>query len=336
MDYKNSPQSPGRIFDKIDLPVKIINHYAQRGKFIRGLPSYEQIEGREPNELPDYIMDKYTREIPEVESFPVTNKKKEYEQKAEFYAKGLISDFYKASQNSISIFGRTYMLFGRTQPIRIDAKIGHEKKVLFAKCPSVERIVGLSLYNMLSEQDPIDFTFSEYVFVEEEVRGLHPDEENDKILLKIPRLAESIAKLKVLDDFLSICDFDVYRTPRGSTKKSLVNVMVRTDGTASAFDLDCIFEHTFPPYNLVELFRERGIKIDQGLEHLIRGEEKQRILHAIKVQSSKPYRKLIKMMDQVPYLKERFKGTGFNSAEEFFKFKEAWLLDENVYTGYFK
>jgi hypothetical protein len=331
MTTNQSPHSPGRVLNKIALPERLIIHHKKRGKFIRELPGYEQIEGKSPK-IPDEIMDQYTGEIPIVETYPVINNDSECKERAMNNTRELASQFYHVGKRKVKVDSRTYMLSGYTKPIRVDLSIEDDKAVkkreMFVKRPSVERIVGLRLYNLLSINNSVDFAFNEYVFVEDKVSGSHP---NDDTLALIggcnPNFPYSIVRLSVIDKFLGITDLERSKDWRGGASNSLVNLIVQRDASLVAFDVDCIFDKIFPDYDLVNLFRKKGVEISEDLEDEVSKNEKNRILSVIHSRSKKVYGRLLRMIGRIPYLTQKFQNLGFDSVKDYFNFKENWLKE---------
>lgn len=324
MDYRRSPESPNRNLKKIELPKEIKTFFSKRGKFIRGLPSYEQVEGQFPNNHDEFFDFEYGFPLPLRESCAVNNLDSENYDRAQKHTKNLLSLFFQENEKEISAPERKYMLTGGTKPIRIASEIAGKDLRIYAKLPSVERIAGLSIYNIIAENEPINFMFSEYIFVEDSVKGRHLDHENLRFIQEIKNLPEKIIRLNLQDQFIGINDLN-RNIDLPNKPGNLANILIQNTGHCVAFDVDCAFNWEFPPYNLVDLFRDRGISISSDLERRITSEEAQRISQKIHGKKKKPYQKILKLLGKIPSLNERFEEIGYKSAKEYFKSKESWL-----------
>ncbi|MSS74378.1 hypothetical protein EXS72_01930 [Candidatus Pacearchaeota archaeon] len=324
MPYSRSPESPNRKFRKIDLPKEIKVFFGQRRKFIRGLPSYEQIEGINPENHEKCFDNTYGFPIPLVETHPVNNQEKEMYESAQKKTRELIHLFFGVPNSEIAEPLREYMLTGGTKPIRISTHISDEGRRVYVKLPSVERIMGLSLYNLISGRKHLDFLFSEYVFVEDSVQGRHMNEKNIGYFKRLPKLGQSIIESKIQDKFLGINDLD-REVDLLNSPGNLVNLLIQADGEVSLFDVDCAFMKAHPPYDLVDLLRARGIPITKEIEKEIEKKEAKRIRYVIHGTSQKTYKHFIDLMDKIPSLREQFKKLGFESAKKYFDEKERWL-----------
>lgn len=327
MEYRRSPESPNRKLKKIELPKEIRNYFAQRGKFLRGLPSYEQIEGQHPEDHEQYFDFTYGFPRPLKEAHPVNNFKEDSYQRAQNHSKILLKSFFNDSNNNIRSPRRDYMLTGGTKPVRITSEISGKSRRVFAKLPSVERIIGLSLYNLICNHDPVDFLFSEYIFVEDFVKGDHLDRHNIRYHQSMERLSEEVVRLSIQDKFLGITDLD-RSIDLIDRPEMLANIIIQPDGNCVAFDVDCIFMKPFPDYNLPDLFRDRGIEIPENLERRVIKEESASIAHKIHGKSRRAYENFIGLIDKIPMLSSQFRAMGFKSAREYFREKERWLLSQ--------
>lgn len=328
MTYSRSPESPNRRLRKIELPEEIKTFFAKRSKFVRGIPSYEQIEGVNPEnheQCFDYI---YGHPIPIVETHPVNNTDKEEYRKAQERTKELLKLFFGVHQADISEPLREYMLTGGTKPIRVTTHISEKWKRMYVKLPSIERIIGLSLYNLISGKPPIDFLFSEYVFVEDSVPGRHIDDTNISYFQRLERLGRGIIEARTQDRFLGINDLD-REVDLPNSPRNLVNLLVQSDGDIALFDVDCAFTKSVPSYDLVDLLRKRGIIISPEMEKKAEKEEARRILKIIRGTSRKAYEKFVELMDKIPFLIEQFSKIGFKSARVYFDEKEKWLSSKS-------
>ena len=324
MPYSQSPESPNRKLRKIELPEEIKTFFAKRSKFVRGLPSYEQIEGVGPENHEKCFDYTCGFPIPLVETHPVNNVDRENYKKAQERTRNLSKLFFGAHQGEIAEPLREYMLTGGTKPIRVTTHISREGRIMYVKLPSIERIIGLSLYNLISGKPHIDFLFSEYVFVEDSVPGRHIDEKNINYFQRLKKLSVAIVEARTQDRFLGINDLD-RDVDLPNSHKNLVNLLVQSDGEIALFDVDCAFTKAFPDYDLVDILRKRGIIILPDLERKAEKEEAKRILKIIHGTSKKAYAKFIDLMDKIPLLKEQFSKIGFKSARSYFDEKEKWL-----------
>src|SRR3989344_6106954 len=258
MTYSKSPKSHSRTLKKIHLPNEIKTFFSQRRKFIKGLPSYEQIEGTSP-ENHDHCFDfNYGHPIPIQETHPVNNRETSAYELSQKKAKDLLHLFFHAPRNNIAEPFREYMLTGGTKPIRISTHIEKDGRRVYVKLPSVERIIGLSLYNLISDKPPINFLFSEYVFIEDSVQGRHIDKDHIQYFQRLHKLPESLVRLTIQDKFLGINDLD--RTVDLPERKNLlVNLLVQSNGDIVAFDVDCAFTKQEIEYDLVQTARDNGL-----------------------------------------------------------------------------
>lgn len=325
MTYSKSPRSKGKILRKIDLPVELKAFFGQRNKFIRGLPSYEQIEGRDPEDHNQNFDWTYGFPTPLQETCPVNNTNPDSYKNAQTRTKELLSLFFGINSGGIAEPIREYMLTGGTKPIRVSTHLEKQGRKVYVKLPSVERIIGLSLYNLISDHHPIDFLFSEYVFVEDSVPGRHIDEENIKYFQRLPKLPESIVRLAVQDRFLGLNDLDRTVDLPGR-KNALVNLLVQSEGEAVAFDVDCAFSKNTTEYDLVQKARESGIDIPTDLEKRVERDEANRILHKIHVTSNKRYEGYIHLMERIDSLRTQLEQMGFKNPRKYFCEREKILI----------
>src|SRR3989344_4677949 len=324
MELSRSPESPNRNLRKISLPAAIKTFYTQRGRFIRGLPGYEQVEGLFPEDHNDFFDFRYGFPKPLKESHPVNNLDQDAYERAQTHTKQLLKLFFRVPEKALREPLREYMLTGGTKPIRVSSEVNDNGRRVYVKLPSVERIVGLSLYNIISPEPPIDFLFSEYIFVEDSVRGAHIDDTNVRHFQQIPELPEQVVKLAVQDRFLGINDLD-RAIDLPNRPGILVNIIVQSKGQVITFDADCAFTTLFPEYDIVGIFRKKGVHIHQSLEKEVTKAEAQRIMRIIHGTSRKPYQRYIEMMDKIDILKEQLSNLKCDSAKDYFDKKEAWL-----------
>lgn len=324
MTYSKSPRSNGRVLKKIELPEELKVFFGKRRKFIRGIPSYDEIEGNFPEDHSHNFDTTYGFPIPLRETYPVNNQTEEAYKKAQEKTTELLHIFFGVSENRLTAPVREYMLTGGTKPIRVSTELDGQGRRVFVKLPSLERIIGLSLYNLITENAPLDFLFSEYVFVEDSVKGRHIDEEHIKYFQMLDSLGESVVRLAVQDRFLGLNDLD-REVQLPERKGTLVNIIVNPKGKAVAFDVDCTFKHPFPPYDLVEVARQAGIKIPKDFEREVIKDEARRISHVICGRSRKAYQKFVSLIDHLRPLVDQFKTMGLKSGKEYFQKKEDWL-----------
>ena len=316
MEKEKSPFSPGMNLRKRDIPEKVITYFQQRGKFVKSLPSYEQVERRNPI-IPEEIKDPERLGMFLEDTYPVINKTLEAKEKADNYAREVIAKFTRNKCKGISKISRTYMLTGYTRPIRATCLIDKETKVsIYVKKPSIERIFGMALYNLLSGNLEQDYIFNGYAFVESEIPGVHPSDINKKHILSRPNLAESLVRLAVLDEFLSINDLE----RRGGENKLFVNILVQYDGNVAAFDFNTILQpeadnKTSP---LLQAFREYGLNIPANLEKAVRIDEARKINARI-YGNHKTFKNIIDLADSIPYMRRRVQEKGYKSIENYFK-----------------
>jgi hypothetical protein len=324
MTYSRSPESPNRKLKKIELPKEIKIFFAQRGKFLRGLPSYEQIEGKDPENHDDAFDWTYGYGLPLVETRAVNNKNSDIYAQSQRRAKDLAKVLFGVSNSEIAEPLREYMLTGGTKPIKVTTTVQEKERKVYVKMPSVERIVGLTLYNMISGNEPIDFVFSEYVFAENSVSGIHIDKTNISYMQRLKELGRSIIRARVIDNFLGINDLDREVNLR-EKPEMLANLLVQSDGQIKLFDVDCAFTRPFPEYNLVEIARKKEITITEKDEIDIEKDEAKRINHIINTTSKRTYRKFIEAIAKIESLRKQFKKIGFKTPEDYFDEKERWL-----------
>lgn len=320
-----SPHSPGLSLRRIDLPEPVIVYFQKRGMYIKSLPSYEQIEGRDPM-IPDSKRNPDNPNYFLVETCPVENASEEARLKAENHATELLSTFTRNPIRSFSKISRTYMLNGLTKPIRVSGVLDTKvKNTIYVKKPSIERIFGIALYNLLAGLAPQDYIFNNYSFIERGIEGEHVCPETLKQAVKRKNFLESLVRLSTLDEFLSITDLDKDIGPKGCFD----NFLVQYDGTCIAFDFNTIFEPGFDTTNrsLLNKLKGLGVAIPPKLEQDTRADEARKIIARLNRHSS-IFEGLISLIDKVPYMKERFKESGFKSAEAFFKDKARYILTQ--------
>lgn len=301
---------------KIELPQPVVTFFQQRGQFIRGLPSYEQIEGRNPL-LPEEIKENIRFGIFLHETYPVENKSQENTEKAEEYALDIASTFTRNKPSTLSKLSRTYMLTGYTCPIELKFLIDNEiKSAIYIKKPSVERIFGSYLYNLISGNTPQDCIFNNYSFVERQIPGVHLDDSNKHELSKRPRFIESAVRLATIDEFMEISDLERKAGPANT----LTNILVQYDGTLAAFDFDTLLQPyvTFTKSPFLDRLREMNIEVPEKLEKQIQRDEAQRINQVI-CKHRGCFEGIIELMDKVPYMKSRLEEKGYKSAKRYFK-----------------
>jgi len=325
MNYSKSPRSNSRKLTKIDLPEELKTFFGKRRKFIRGLPSYEQIEGSNPENHDHCFNNAYGYPIPLRETHLVNNQEEGEYHQAQAKTLELLHLFFGIPQHKITEPLREYMLTGGTKPIRVSTEIEKREKRVYVKLPSVERIMGLSLYNLVNENNNVDFLFSEYVFVEDSVSGRHIDQESKRYFQRLANLASSVVKLAVQDEFIGLNDLDRSIDLIGR-ENTLVNLLVKPDGEITAFDVDCAFTTKFHEYDLVKVARENGIDIPDNLEKTVKKQEARRINQVISMTSKRKYNEFIRLMDQIELLRAQFKEVGFNSARDYFDNKKRWLV----------
>jgi hypothetical protein len=313
MNYHESPRSHNRALIKIELPNEIKTFFSQRRKFIRGLPSYEQIEGVSPENHEQCFDMTYGYPRPLQETHPVNNQGETNYKKSQTNTRDLLHLFFHVSRGSLAEPLREYMLTGGTKPIRVTTQIEEDRKRVYVKLPSIERIMGLSFYNLISDKPPIDFLFSEYVFVEDSVIGSHIARDNIQYFKMLEKLPESLIRLSIQDRFLGINDLDRIVNLPGK-KDYWVNLLIQSNGEAIAFDVDCAFTE-ISDYNLVKIARNNGIPIREDLEKTISKDEAKRIMHTIKSLKNKDYNKLIWLMDKTEYLRKQFSQIGLIQQE---------------------
>lgn len=334
MTYSRSPRSHGRALKKIELPGELKTFFGKKGKFIRGLPSYEQIEGTHPQDHRHCFSTKYGFPEPLQETHPVNNVEIRVYEQAQERTRDLLHLFFHISPKHIAEPLREYMLTGGTKPIRVSTHIIQDGikagRRVYVKLPSIERVIGLSLYNLISNKPPIDFLFSEYVFVEDSVPGRHMDKGSMKYFQRLPKLPESLVRLAVQDKFIGINDLD--RTIDLPDKEnSLVNLLVQSDGEVVAFDVDCAFTKQETDYDLVEKARDDGVEIPKEMERRVSKDEARKIKHIIDTTSYKRFNEFIALMDKITSLREQFRSIGFNNARAYFLEREKWLKSEAGY-----
>lgn len=316
MERNKSPYSHGMIFDKIELPHTVTTFFQQRNKFVRGLPSYEQIEGREPY-LPEEVKEDTMFSKFNYEKYPISNLDFDDSMRAEGHAIDLASVFTRNRPRDISKVSRDYMLIGFTKPIRIGFKIENKtNSAVYVKRPSIERIFGSCLYSLLSCNQCQDFVFNNYSFVEKEISGTHLDNENKRILTKRHKFVDSAIRLATLDDFMSISDLERVSGP----KNTLSNILVQYDGSMEAFDFNTILQPyvKFKKNPFLEQLREMKIDISEKREEEISSDEAKRLNYTL--EKKKPlFNALVNLMDRVPYMKERVEEQGYDSVKEYFK-----------------
>ena len=324
--YNLSPCSPGIHLKRIDLPSQIVNYYQQRGLFVRGLPGYEQIEGKDST-VEQTIAERGS-ELLKQHTYPVENSKREDQLEAEKEAKELIACFTRGSIRHLTQIKRDYMILGNTLPIRVQADQDKTyKTILFVKKPNLFRIFGASLYNILSGNLPMqDFIFNCYSFVEREIEGQHLDLANKKELEKRPLFKESAVRLALLDDFLFINDLARTIGP----KRCMDNIIVKYDGTLMAFDFEKLFENPFRYIQRItplEVLREMGIDISEKFEKQTRHEEARKILSRLE-RNKHALEGLCKLWSYSPEMVNRFQQGGFKSSENFFKDRMHYLRNQ--------
>lgn len=318
-----SPYSPGLQLKKINLPERIILYYQKKGRFIKDLPSYEQVEGRDPW-IPDKCKNPNFLESYLEESCSVRNKG-EGAEKSKFYAQEVLSRFTRHNKKYFSKLKREYMLSGLTKPIRISALVDKNiKTVAYIKKPSIERIFGIELYNLFSGQPEQDFIFSEYSFIESPVAGIHINRLNKRRIENLPNFKESLIRLATLDDFISINDLERKVEPN----ETLSNLLVDEQGRVSAFDFNTMFNpDAFPESQLIPAMLNYGFDLPQIIEKEIRLDESRKIISRI-CKNKEKFNDLVKLLDEIPYMKSLFEEKGFKSAKNFFKIKELKLRSQ--------
>lgn len=326
LKYSLSPCSPGIHLKRIDIPQSIVTYYQQRGLFVRGLPGYEQIEGKEST-VEQTIADK-SQELGELHTYPVENSRKEDQLKAEEESRDLIACFTRGNPRHITQVKRDYMILGNTLPIKVQAYQDKTyKTVLFVKKPNIFRIFGASFYNILSGNLPMqDFIFNCYSFVEREIEGQHLDTANKKAIEQKTLFKESSVRLALLDDFIFINDLARTVGP----KKCMDNIIIKYDGTLMAFDFEKLFENPFKylqRITLLEVLRDKGLDVSIKFEKQTRQEEARKILSRME-RNKHTLGGLCKLLNHSPEMVDRFQQGGFKSAEAFFKDRVRYLFTQ--------
>lgn len=318
MAQETSPHSSGLRLKRIDLPEPIIVYFQKRGRFVRNLPSYEQIEGRNAV-IPDTARKELFLDIFIVETYPVDNQDDESRIRAESRALELLSIFTRSKKPSISKLSRTYMLTGYTKPIKISCLLDKKADIsVYVKKPSTERIFGMLLYNLLSGNPEQDYIFNNYSFVERGIFGEHLNDFNKKGILMRQRFRESIVRLAELDDFISINDLE----RRIGPKNAFGNFLVGYDGNVVAFDFNTLFQPETGKQKspLVDAVRAAGIDIQSEFEGRIRDDEARRIRGRVN-ENRRAFERIAELIDGVPYMIDRINEKGYKSAEQYFKIK---------------
>ena len=325
MPKEISPGSPGIIQSKINLPEPVLTFFQQRGLFVRGLASYEQIVGRSPI-LPETVIEEWRTGTYEQDSYVIKNSSPEGQQRAEEHASEILARFMKNSASQIKRVNRAYMISGMTLPIRITGQVDRDTiTTVYVKKPSVERIFGVLIYNLLSGHVQQEFLFNNYSFVERAITGEHLSQRNFRKMTQRPNFRESLIRLAELDDFVSINDLE----RKGGVGNIFPNFLVASNGEISAFDFNTILQPEIQERSpLVEVMRAEGVDIPSRYEKQIRADEA-RCLNARVYTNRHIFDGIVKLIDAIPYMSERIKEKGYRSAKDFFR-KRTELLKRDI------
>ena len=313
-------RSEGIVPVEIDLPKQLVTFYSKRSVHLNRLPSYELIEGKGVIEPGEECYNTYG--FPKVVRCPLKYETEEAEEKAVLRTAKLlhrlhkIDRTHKVDMHDIEIVDRNYMMNGRTRQIEIKAKIRGLNKVFYVKKPSVARIFGNALYNIVSGHEENDFVFSKSVFVQNGVRGRLVEPELKKRYLSSMPFLESAVRVDICDWFLSVNDLDNYR-----------NFIVDSNNTIRIIDFDCMFYKQESEVSLLEFLVDEGAQIKSKIILAIQQDEKQQIRKRI-VRNKKSYENLVGLMSCIPEFNQRvYKQNQVKNIKEYFAMQFAHLLD---------
>lgn len=325
---------------EVELPKKVMLFYRKRGKFVEDLPSYEHIEGKaiEPGNEAYSGMG-----APIVLTYPLKYETEIQEGKAVEHSMSLIRNLYKSHErdsrssqrvrkktkryalrkvekSDIQILERNYMMNARTLPIQILSAINGEAKNFYVKKPSVARILGNELYNIIAGHEINTFVFNNTVFVENETKGElvlppHADDEETRELMKesknkilqSPKFRESAIKADVHDWFLSVNDMDNYR-----------NFLVDENMEVKLIDFDNMFNRRNKEQTLIEFLKEEKADIPKKFYNVVAMQEKFEIRKRI-VRNKKQFDNLIELFNHIPEYNHQVQAMfGVKDLEEYF------------------
>jgi hypothetical protein len=127
---------------------------------------------------------------------------------------------------------RKLLMNGATFPIRADfLKDQYVDHSIYIKKPNSNRLIGIVLYNIISEHQKQCFGFNEEIFVEKEVEGRTIIHEYDPSLLLLPEYKSSIGKAAAHCELLGMYDV-------GSERNRIIN----KQNEIVLFDFDNLFQ----------------------------------------------------------------------------------------------
>lgn len=162
---------------------------------------------------------------------------------------------------------RKIMLNAQTFPVKINC-IEDEliTETFYVKKPDTNRIVGLFLYNIISNVKEHRFAFNERIFVEEEVKGTNLLEIDEIALLTEPKYRENIGRAAAHAEFLGL--FEDVTAAR--------NIIVHAKSQqVMLFDFDAILEPRGfgrKENYIMQLYHQKGL-LDQEMARGYRSEK---------------------------------------------------------------
>jgi hypothetical protein len=249
---KPQPSYPTEIkIDIVDIPQSLIDFFGQRGHYLRiprkgeeGIAvTYSSIMGNNPPRVPERCTSDYpTEECPFPKVEPNSNK-----------------DADRAAIKAIKfIFGpgnygvaqRAYMINTSTTPIKVRASIDGKpsKKVIYAKRPDTNRLVGHAFYGIISGIPETRWFFNRCVFVEEGIPGNTLSRLDERLYLHDPTYKEGLVRAAVHSEFLGLFR-DVERE-----RNRIIDSALRT----ILFDFNYLFQPKSPdePNHLLSHYLE--------------------------------------------------------------------------------
>jgi hypothetical protein len=162
--------------NQIEIPKELVNFFkkrrgSHRGRYVpyeRGL-SYSEVVGRNAEEIPPELH--CGEEALGIEEYMFSNLDDESKQNAEKASERVLRRLF--GKKEYSSVKRSYMVGTLTLPVKVRFKEDGKKskKIAYVKKPSIGRIVGRFLYEIVSGIKEYSFLFNENIFVEEGAHG---------------------------------------------------------------------------------------------------------------------------------------------------------------------
>jgi len=207
---------------EIPLGELVTLYFGGRKEHIPGLPPYSGLRGAQLKFTIRDIKEMPTEKIADGNPFEAVSPETERN------AIKVVSHLYNADAKTVKLVELSDMFTGKTAPVRITANVGGVAKQCFAKIPDASRFIGLELYNMLSGCKPLDFIFSELVYVDDKAPGKLLFNWNMKDLFAIPSYVEQRVRLDSVSEVLGLNDLSMNEC----------NSSIDSDGGIYLFDFD--------------------------------------------------------------------------------------------------